>query len=659
MKAWSPTGVWPGAPTTAHRGRRFAAFAMLLASAWLLCGCAVVSVSSVSPSGYLAERRSDALTTGRLSLSAREVLRIVGIADCRAEPAACREQLAQAPGITEEQRLSTLSELWLEAALAAGSAAAQQPQLLPAAQPDAELDAWIETARHAWAYLFFTDRRPGDRAFEERQTQVRDYYNYAVQQAMDRLFRNYASGRTGTHTWWNDVIGWRLSVTFETSEPGRETRQPEELVAATSLRFTGLRNTYQRDGFGAALVAVLPEAEASAKPAPFVENRYPAITALIRFEGKSLQEVMNTRKVELALYDPYERTQATLAGQTVPLTANFTAGYGLWLARSGFSTEALSSLFGLSDGIVRPRIQLMQPYDPKRHIVVMLHGLASSPEAWVNVANEVMGDDTLRRHYQIWQVYYPTNAPLALNLHNIRQALDATLTHYDSQGTALASKDLVLVGHSMGGVLARLLASDSGDKMWETLPPDVRSRRAYDKAFRSEMDDYLEFHPQPKVSRAIFIAAPHRGTSFAENRLARYAANLVTLPVAMLDEVGDLTRMAARLRPPESGKPPLRIPNSIDNLSDRNPFVRLSSTLPINPAVRYHSIIGRESAEGDLLDSTDGVVPYTSSHLAGAQSERVIVSWHSVQENPQAILEIRRILREHLDERAQATQPPR
>jgi hypothetical protein len=132
----------------------------------------------------------------------------------------------------------------------------------------------------------------------------------------------------------------------------------------------------------------------------------------------------------------------------------------------------------------------------------------------------------------------------------------------------------------------------------------------------------------------------------------------VTLPVAMLDQVGDLTRMAAQLRPPESGKPPLHIPNSIDNLSDRNPFVQLSSTLPVDPAVRYHSIIGRESAEGDLLDSTDGVVPYTSSHLAGAQSERVIVSWHSVQENPQAILEIRRILREHLGKFSTGTRPP-
>jgi len=39
------------------------------------------------------------------------------------------------------------------------------------------------------------------------------------------------------------------------------------------------------------------------------------------------------------------------------------------------------------------------------------------------------------------------------------------------------------------------------------------------------------------------------------------------------------------------------------------------------------------------------VVPYRSAHLDGADSELAIPSWHSVQETPAAILELRRILR--------------
>jgi hypothetical protein len=115
----------------------------------------------------------------------------------------------------------------------------------------------------------------------------------------------------------------------------------------------------------------------------------------------------------------------------------------------------------------------------------------------------------------------------------------------------------------------------------------------------------------------------------------------------MLDQVHSRTRLAARIAPADGEGPP-RIPNSIDNLSDRDPYVRAAAQLPISPRVRYHSIVGREEATGELIASSDGVVPYTSAHLEGAQSERVIQSWHSVQENPQAILEIRRILQEHL-----------
>jgi hypothetical protein len=92
---------------------------------------------------------------------------------------------------------------------------------------------------------------------------------------------------------------------------------------------------------------------------------------------------------------------------------------------------------------------------------------------------------------------------------------------------------------------------------------------------------------------------------------------------------------------------PARIPNSIDNLSNEDPFIKASSTLPISPSVRYHTIVGVYKSKGPLAESDDGVVPYTSSHLEGADSELSVPSWHDVQETPQAIIELRRILRLH------------
>ena len=613
----------------------------------LLQGCASVSVSSISPARYLAERRGDALTSGRLSSAAQEVLRVVGIDRCREDTVACRETLRQSEGITEEQRLSALSELWLEAALAIDKSAPGQP-LVP---DDATLQAWLETARHAYAYLFHTARSPGQRAFEDRQTQVRDYYNYAVQQTVTRLFHRYRSGpvpeNTGTPV---EVVGWRVGSRADALRLPRNAALPDELIPAASLRFSGLRNTYRRDGFGAELIAVMPPAPAEQADAqPFDESRFPVITALLRFEGATLAEVMATRDVQVLLYDPHRSDQVDLAGVNVPLAANFTAGYGLWLARSGFAVQSLRTLFGLAEGIVRPRIQLMQPYDPNRRTIVMLHGLASSPEAWVNVANEVLGDALLRQTYQIWQVYYPTNAPLPLNQRAIREALQQTLAHFDPQGTAQASRDMVLVGHSMGGVLARLLVSSAGERLWQALPPAVLQGDAVRQ--HQLLDPYLAFEPLPQVTRAIFIAAPHRGTPFANNDFSRRIANFVTLPLAMLEQLGDLRGVFARPSQDPAGAAdsgPQRIPNSIDNLSDNDPFVRAAATLPIGPRVRYHTIIGQADATLALKDSSDGVVPYASARLEGAESERVLPSQHSVQEQPLAIVEIRRILRVQL-----------
>ncbi|MDQ0015511.1 triacylglycerol esterase/lipase EstA (alpha/beta hydrolase family) [Variovorax boronicumulans] len=640
---------------------RFLALQSLLCAALLLTGCAGVTVGSISPSEYLAQRRGDVLITGKLSTSAEEVLRVIGSdADqCTANGPACRKALADSTGLSDEQRLSALSEVWLQVALATGKASGG------AAGPSAPetIEAYLETARHAYAYLFFTARKPRDRAFEDRQTQVRDYYNYAVQQAITGLFSRYRqSGRVGDDAMPRvpQVGAWRIDTDLSALELRPDDPVPQELIPAASLTFSGLRNTYRRDGFGAELV-VATNQPAPSPPSPltadsktgddtppYSEMPFPGLTALLRFEGADLRQVLATHTARIVVFDPYRTSTTRLAEQDVPLAANFTSGYGLWLARSDFARQALRSLFGSAEGLTKPRIYLMQPYDPNRRTVIMLHGLASSPEAWINVANEVLGDETLRRRYQIWQVYYPTNAPLAINNFAIRQAITETLAHFDPTGKAEASRNITLIGHSMGGVLSRLLVSSSGDKLWDTLLASYPMQGAQQQRMEQRLAPYLRFEPLPQVSDAIFIASPHKGTPFANNRIARWVANLITLPVAMLGQLNDVSRELMRIAPGKQDIGPLRIPNSIDNLSDRDAFVQMSSGLPMNPRVRFHSIIGNDTPGVAQALSSDGIVPYESAHLEGAASELVIPSAHSVQENPLAILEIRRILREQL-----------
>jgi pimeloyl-ACP methyl ester carboxylesterase len=616
---------------------------MAFAGVFLCAGCAGVKVSSVSTQDYIAQRRGDALTTGRLSASAREAMAVLGLnaQDCRKDRDACTRSLATMEGLDSERRLATLSEVWLMDALAI-------EKQRPVGQDDTDrlLDAYLQTARAAYAYLFFTPRSPSDRAFEDRQTQVRDYYNYAVQQAVTRLFEQYRGHppEPGAPV----AAGpWRIQGEMSEVKLAEGRRLPHELVPASTLTFQGLRSMYRRDGFGAELVAVTARRvnDADTFKTPFSETPFPAVTAILSFPGDTLEQVMATREATLTGYDPYKRDAVQLAGAKVPLAANFTSGYGLWLARSGFATQALRNVLGSAEGIEAPHVYLLQPYDPGRRTIIMLHGLASSPEAWINVANEVLGDETLRQHYQIWQVYYPTNAPLAMNNHAIREALGRTMAHFDPAGTAQASRDAVLIGHSMGGVLGRLLVSSSGSLLWDDA---LRGRAPLDRRrleqVHAEFDPILSFEAFPGITRAVFIAAPHRGTPFAENTLSRWLSNLITLPAAVVRQFAKFNSLAD----PDGAPLPesrARVPNGVDNLSENDRFVQLIARMPISPSVRYHSIVANDTPDLPLEESDDGLVPYRSAHLDGAASEKIILYSHSVQETPEAILELRRILR--------------
>ncbi len=629
-----------------------AVLALLLSS-----GCAMVKMKSVSNTDYVMQKRGDILSTGKLSALSQESLSVIGLTegDCSKDLPTCRQTVTTNDGLQSEQRLSTLAELWMQQALALTPKAKGNE---PIELPPAALNAWLETARYSYLYLFFSGRSPAERALEDRLTQVRDYYNYATEQAASVVFqRTRARALEGEDI--NrpvQVDDWTIRAEFD----GLELQGvPKQLVAASSVSFAGLRSSYRRDGFGAELVAMMEaptlaqavEVEERKQDLP-VYSEMPAInvTAVLNFSGNTLEEILASRDVQLQAYSP-DRSSIQIRGQEVPLAANFTAAYGLWLAQSGFATESLRTLFGRGEGIREPHIYLMQPYDPNKRIIFMLHGLASSPEAWVNLANEIMGDEEMREHYQVWSVYYPTNAPIALNRYTISKAFNGTLRHFDPSGTAPASHDMVFIGHSMGGVIARLMLSDSGEVLWNNLRERYNLQGERLARVEAKLGPVLHFTPQPNVERAIFLASPHKGTDAAGNRLGRLIGRLVRLPLTILGAFGDAF-MALQDPDDNDGKKPKEpvVTNSIENLKASDPFIKASSALPIVPGLKYHSIIAKRKAEVPTPESDDGLVPYWSAHLDGALSEKVIVSGHSVQETPEAVLEVRRILRQDLHE---------
>lgn len=628
-----------------RNSRRTGALACVLLALALLNGCAVVKVREQRASDADLARRADVLGGGRLSADAASSLASAGLdpESCRREPEPCAGQLRQA--VPEENWLATIAEVRTLRMQTAAEAMRTAPEI-------AAHEA-MDTARWAYAYLFMTARTPEQRVFESRQGRVLRLYNRAVEVTAQSLFE-LARTRESAPDQAQQVHNLRLRIALHGFDR-KQDDTPEMLLASDTLGFDNLRAVYGRDGFGSSLVAVFPPLKASAMAAetappdpPYRDTRYLPVTSTLRFEGETLGEVLATEQVQIDVYNPYRCEQETIAGRSVPLAANFSAAYGVWLARSKLAHLSLSSLLRpRQQSPFDPRVYLTQPYDPGKRVVILVHGLASSPEAWVNLANELLGDNDLRRHYQVWQVFYPTNLNILASRQRIDQALRETFAHFDPEGDDRASRDAVLVGHSMGGVIARLLVSDSGEhvlqRSLQSFPPAQAAALAQEPIVR----ELTVFHPLPEVGRAVFLASPHRGAEVSEGWALRLVRRMIRLPFTVLRDSSELFQrnkidgQELKRIGFQKGRPP----TGPDDLSPGSLFMRSTADLPIEAGLPYHSIVGWKDPSVPLAQSSDGLVPYASSHLDGALSEKAIPSGHSVQETPGAIVELRRILR--------------
>jgi hypothetical protein len=251
--------------------------------------------------------------------------------------------------------------------------------------------------------------------------------------------------------------------------------------------------------------------------------------------------------------------------------------------------------------------------------------------------NKLQGDPVLRKHYQFWFYSYPTGYPFPYSAAILRGKLDEVEKQFPKL------KPMVVIGHSMGGCISRLLLTDSGNELWMKIfgrPPDEVSltpkTREY---FRQE----LFFRHRPEIGRVIFIASPLRGSNMATGWIGSVATLIIREPTLSSEASQEMLR-ATNIR--EEELKPKRRANSVDSLSPKSRFLNAMNTIPITRGVPYNTIIG-DRGRGDSPNSSDGVVPYWSSHMKGAESEHIVPSDHSAHQNPQAIAEVMRILKQH------------
>jgi pimeloyl-ACP methyl ester carboxylesterase len=346
------------------------------------------------------------------------------------------------------------------------------------------------------------------------------------------------------------------------------------------------------------------------------------------------------------LIDPVRQRTVGAPPHVIALEADLTTPLAYMWSHTDLDRYRWTGLLRPEKALERANLLLIRPYEPGKIPVVMVHGLISTPLAWIPMLNELLRDSEIQKRYQFLLYMYPTGVPVPIAAAGLRESLVQAKLMYDPGGRDLAFDRMVLLGHSMGGLLARTMAVSSGDRLWR-----LYSDRSFDdiigpRAVLEELRRYFFFEPLPFVDRVVFLATPHRGSDMSRGVAGRVGTHLISDP----DHIHKLLYTLVKDNPDAfESRRFRRLPTSIETLEPNSPILKaLESMQPRSPgSVKFHSIIGSLRPTG-VDKTTDGVVPYRSAHLEGVTSERVVRSDHGVQKDPEAIREVRRILREHV-----------
>jgi pimeloyl-ACP methyl ester carboxylesterase len=418
---------------------------------------------------------------------------------------------------------------------------------------------------------------------------------------------------------------------------------------------SGLENQHRSYGLGVPLMGML---RAVPNPPPHVfyprQTSFPA-TALLRFDG-SIADVRTRAACTLELFNPLASSAIEVAKRTVPLQADLTTPLAYFLANSDWDCLAYEGFLRADKLSRRTGIYMFEPYQPGKIPVLMVHGLLSSPVTWAPLFNDLRADPRLRERFQFWFYLYPTVDPYLETAADLRQSLRELRDSLDKDHQDDALDQMVLVGHSMGGLVSRLLTVSSGDDFWKLISPEPLKEVKATPDARAELERLFFFDPLPFVKKVVFLGTPHHGSSLSPSPPAKLVEQFVKLPSQMVTTL----RTVAEDNPlvwPAARKG--NLPTSVDLLDPKAPALQLLAMRPRPTPVHYHSIIGvlphpdllieAFAPGGDSKQGTDGIVPYTSAHLDGVDSEIIVPADHShVHQHPHSIAEVRRILFEHL-----------
>ena len=442
------------------------------------------------------------------------------------------------------------------------------------------------------------------------------------------------------HRWTSttlDLAGLPLTVELRDLSPSLT--GPIQLVHASSVALpSSIKSRAATAGFGVPLVAVT--ARCTNRP---ICKLYPA-EGVFR-PATAWVEESSGGKAHLVVTDPTAHPNILIDDKAYPLAIDLTAPYALLLDSSRLNRFALWNLIGGTRIGALQGLYLLQDYDPAKTPIIMIHGLGASPLIWARLTNRILESPDLRARYQIWHVIYQTNAPVLVNRLRVQEFLDSSWNILDPTKMDPSRHGIVLIGHSMGGVVARLLTADSGDVLWNAMSTDPFDHIRGDASDLTAIHKVLFFKPYEGVTKAIFLASPHLGSPLSDDFIGRLAMRIVMPKGPELDALRRIMSVnAPRMRSDLLADYRKDGVSSISTLSANQPVSRAAQSLMPAAGIRYYTIAG------DLPGAKqrgDGVVPLASAILRGAASTTIVISGHQVYDNDKAISRVVTILDEH------------
>jgi hypothetical protein len=518
-----------------------------------------------------------------------------------------------------------------------------------AAAEDERRDCYLGAAVYAFDYLFGAEAQERANPFDRRFRVACDLYNYGLLKALrtkdgDRF--PMQDGRFPLPVGHLDVKVTRPGFPWSVAAI-------DEFIPADNLKIVGFTSRRRDAGVGVPLIAVRDRQDPKEAVAEHMPPRLNlAATAFLRVEG-GLAGLERGATATLELYSAFDVPTVDVGGLPVPLETDLTAPLARQLESGKVWAFEFGSFLSSSSYKDMTGMWMLQPYQRGKIPVVFVHGTASSPARWAEMFNQLNADPVLRARYQFWFFSYTTGNPIIYSASLLRDSLTEMVSTLDPDGTDAALRDMVVMGHSQGGILTKLQAVASGDLYWRNFE---QSGVPMDKLTEKDLDflrSLAVFEPHPCVKRVIFVSTPQHGAFVAQGWLGAVLSSFASAPsqiVGKLKSIGsspDLIELLSK-----------RSPTSVENMSPEHPFVQTLASLQVAPGIHSHSIIS-VLGEGPPDELNDGGVAYKSAHIEPVDSEFVVRCGHSCQDNPFVIEEVHRILLLHLRESPPKQPPPK